>query len=455
MFADLGAGKRCALIGLGLTNQAVAEYLAKLGVSLVGYDQKTRSELGTAAQTLEELGVDLKLGPESFTRHLTGFDYVFVSPGIRADIPLVKAAAADGAIITNEIDLLLHLAPGLVIGITGSSGKTTTTSLVGHILQQAGRLVLVGGNIGEPLITKVPEMTEQTILVLELSSFQLMNVRKSPQLALITNITPNHLDYHTSMQEYIEAKKQIFSRQEKCDTVVLNADDPVLMYLAAEAPGQLFTFSRQRRVTNGACLEGDQLVLTTGEAVRPVLPISEIPLRGAHNVENVLAAAVLTDRCGVTLEVIREAIRDFRPVEHRLELVRELDGVKYYNDSIATSPARAIAGIRSFSEPVILIAGGYDKKLPFDEFVREFPGRVRHLLLLGATAPLIAKLVDALPDGPDYTLCASLEEAVNKARQIAVAGEVVLLSPACASFDMFPNYRERGRVFKELVSELK
>jgi len=455
LFTDLGEGKRCALVGLGLTNQAVAQYLAKLGVSLVGYDQKTRSELGSVAPALEDIGVELRVGPDSFSHELTGFDYIFVSPGIRADIPMISAAAAGGAIVTNEIDLLLHLAPGFVVGITGSSGKTTTTSLVGHILQRAGRSVLVGGNIGEPLIARVPEMTAETILVLELSSFQLMNVRKSPELALITNITPNHLDYHTSMQEYIEAKKRIFSLQDNCGAVVLNADDPLVMDLAIDAPGEIFTFSRQRRVNHGACLDGDQIVLIDGESVRPVLSISEIPLRGAHNLENVLAATILASRCGVTVEIIREAIQDFQPVEHRLEPVRELGGVKYYNDSIATSPARAIAGIRSFSEPVILIAGGYDKKLPFDEFVRELPGRVRHLLLLGTTAPLIAELIDDLSDGPDYTLCSSLQEAVDKAREIAASGEVVLLSPACASFDMFPNYRERGRIFKELVFRLQ
>ncbi|MBO8126669.1 MAG: UDP-N-acetylmuramoyl-L-alanine--D-glutamate ligase [Firmicutes bacterium] len=454
MFADLGPGKTAALVGLGITNQAVAAYLVGLGVQVTGYDQKTPEALGDAAKSLEELGVDLVLGPESFKSDLTGFDYIFVTPGIRPDIPMIAQGVRAGAIVTSEIDLLLQKAPGFVVGITGSSGKTTTTSLIGHIFRKAERRVLVGGNIGEPLIKALPEMTLETYLVLELSSFQLMTVRKSPNLAVITNITPNHLDYHPTMAEYIEAKSKIFANQTESGVLVANADDPIVFELARKAPGQVILFSRQQALDEGACLKDGQVVWVHQGQAEPVLTLAEIPLRGQHNWENVLAAAAVARASGIEASTIREAVREFKPIEHRLEFVREIDGTKYYNDSIATSPARAVAGLRSFEEPVILIAGGYDKKIPFDDFAKELPGRVKHLLLLGDTAPAIAKLVDQLPDGPGYTLTNSLQEAVEKARSLSEPGDVVLLSPACASFDMFPNYRERGRIFKEIVNNL-
>lgn len=455
MFKDLGPGKRAALIGLGVTNRAVAAYLVSLGVDVVGYDQKSPEELSAHLGELEALGVHLILGPRSFEGKLSGFDYVFVTPGIRPDIPLVSSAAHEGAIITNEIDLLLHKAPGTVVGITGSSGKTTTTSLIGHILAKAGKPVMVGGNIGSPLVTKLAEMTPDTFVVVELSSFQLMTVRKSPQISLITNITPNHLDYHTSMDEYIQAKSHIFTHQEATGRVVLNADDPILAEQASQARGRVGLFSATKPVQDGTFLDGNLLMhVAPGKRAEEIMPISEIPLRGAHNVENVLAAAAITLLCGVSPETIRIAVQEFSPVEHRLEFVRELEGIKYYNDSIATSPARAIAGIRAFTEPIILIAGGYDKKLPFDEFVQEMPGRVKHVLLLGVTAPTIAGLMDRMPQAPKYSFCADLTEAVEEARKRAASGDVVLLSPAAASFDMFPNYRERGRIFKELVNSL-
>lgn len=454
MFEDLGPNTKAALIGLGITNCALATYLVAQGVTVVGFDQKNAAELGESILNLRALGVELVLGPQSFSQSLEGFDYVFVTPGIRPDIPLVAQAAETGAIVTNEIDLLLHKTPSIVVGITGSSGKTTTTSLVGHILAKAGKAVLVGGNIGEPLIQRLPEMTSDSYLVLELSSFQLMSTRRSPQISLITNITPNHLDYHTDMDEYIQAKSRIFVFQNQDNAVIFNADDPILKGFVGQVKSRVALFSTCQPVEQGAYVHKEILYSVTAGETQEIMPVNEIPLRGRHNVENVLAAATIAGLCGIRPEIVRTAVQEFRPVEHRLEFVREIAGVKYYNDSIATSPARAIAGVKAFQEPIILIAGGYDKKLPFDEFVAVLPNKVKYLLLVGDTAPAIAKLVESLPDGPDYSICTDLAEAVQRARNQAAPGDIVLLSPACASFDQFPNYRERGRVFKRLVNLL-
>ncbi|HEY8426600.1 MAG TPA: UDP-N-acetylmuramoyl-L-alanine--D-glutamate ligase [Limnochordales bacterium] len=457
-------GVRVAVIGLGVENLPLVRYLVAHGANVVAADRKNAEELGPRAEALEKLGVRLVLG-ERYLDALEGAEVAFVTPGLPKHLPAVEAARRAGVVITGQTDLFMRLCPAPIVGITGSSGKTTTTSLIGRMLRGTRRPVFVGGNIGEPLIERLGEIGADAWVVLELSSFQLETTGVSPHVAVVTNVTPNHLDVHPSMEAYVAAKTRILAFQGPDDVAVLNADNPITVEMAGRTAGRVHWFGRRPR-RPGAWVEGDRLVAALKDAgtggggeVQELCRRGDIRLRGEHNVENVLAAATAALCCGTPVEAIREVVRTFEGVPHRLEEVARIDGVLYVNDSIATTPARAIAGLRSFEEPVVLIAGGYDKHLPFDEFAKVAVERCRHVVLLGQTAGAIERALERVREetgrGVSYERVASLEQAVAAARQAARPGDVVLLSPACASYDMFRNFEERGARFRQIVRALQ
>lgn len=444
--------KQVAVLGLGVSNLPLLNYLSRHGAIITVCDRKTKEELGENYNYAFALGAQFSLGNDYL--HILeekDFDYVFRTPGIRPDRPEIKAAELRGARITSEISQVLELAPCPVVGITGSDGKTTTTTMTARMLEAAGKTVHLGGNIGTPLIDEVENYQASDIIVLELSSFQLMDMEKSPEYALVTNLSPNHLDYHKDYDEYVNAKKHVFSHQNKTGLLVLNADNPDSLPLLAEARGKVEFFSRKNSDTD-ARLIGEDLFL--GE--EKICSRSEMKLLGDHNIENTLAASLLARAAGAYIGAIRTVAISFSGVEHRLEMVRELDGVKYYNDSIASSPTRAIAGINSFKEDIILIAGGSDKYISFAELGEVIARRVKALILMGQTADKIESAVRDAGISSSWPLyrVGNMTEAVSKAREVAESGDVVLLSPACASFDMYKNFAERGDIFRSTVLEL-
>jgi len=451
-------GKRAAVVGIGLRSGVpLIRFLLKAGCSVVACDRKPAAQLTDVLPALQGLPVEYQLG-EGYLTHLDRCDLLFRTPGMRPDLPELLTAVQAGAKLTSEIELVFALAEARITGVTGSDGKTTTTSLVAAMLRADGRPVYLGGNIGHSLIEEVLDIQPSDEIVLELSSFQLMQMQQSPQSALITNLSPNHLDYHSSMQEYVDAKTNIFAHQAADDLTVLNWDNPVTRELAQQAPARVQWFSRRERVDSGACLIGDQLALVQGEQVELVCSVDDLVLPGWHSVENMLAAAAICRDKGVSLAAIRQVASTFAGVEHRLEFVRELAGVRYYNDSIASSPTRTAAGLAALRSPVVLIAGGYDKKIPFQPLAEAMVGRVRALALIGQTAAQIADAVRSLPGDGLAALpikqFVSLEEAVAWATAQALPGDAVVLSPACASFDMFKDFEQRGNIFKQLVADL-
>lgn len=453
-----------AVVGLGVSNRAVIRWLSRRGARLFGFDQKTAPELGAAHDQLQALGVQLVLGPDYLEQLETGeWDAVVLTPGMRKDLPQLERLRGRGVPFYSEIGLVFALCRGRIVGVTGSSGKTTTTTLIGEMLKAGPEPVYVGGNIGQPLIEVVEEIPPEAWVVLELSSFQLEMLDQSPHVALVTNVTPNHLDAHGSMEAYVAAKERIVRFQRPDDLAVFNLDNPASAAMSRQAPGRTLLFSRRQPVPAGAWQDGDRLMIggIPGGQDKPALlcRTSDVQLLGEHNLENILAAATVAAACGIDLAAARAVVTTFRGVPHRLELVAEWNGVRYYNDSIATSPARAAAGIRAMRAPIVLIAGGYDKKLPFDELAEAVVGAVRVLILMGATASKIEAAVVAHARAtaaplPEIVHVGSLEAAVEEAARRARPGEVVLLSPACASYDMFPNFEVRGRRFVELVRGL-
>lgn len=364
-------GKRVAVIGLGVSNKPLVEGLLDAGVAVMVCDKRRREEFNGLVETLERRGMSAVLGPDYLER-LGGADIIFRTPGLRPDVPQIARAVAEGAKLTSEMEAFLELCPCRIIAVTGSDGKTTTTTIIAGLLKAAGYRTFVGGNIGHPLLCQVDDIRPDDMVVLELSSFQLMTVRQSPGIAVVTNLAPNHLDVHKDMDEYVEAKRNIFAYQDACDRLVLNADNDLTAGFAKQARGAVTLFSRKKPVEGGVYLR-EKTVMCGG---RPVLTVDDILLPGLHNLENYMAAIAAVDGL-VPDEVIRDFARVFGGVEHRIELVRELDGVRYYNDSIASSPSRTIAGLRSFDQRVILIAGGYDKHIPYDALGPEIARSVK------------------------------------------------------------------------------
>ena len=444
-------GKRVTVMGIGVSNRPLLNLLAGSGAIITARDKKTREQLGDLAGDLEAMGIKLVLGEQ----YLEGVeaDVVFRTPGMRPDVPALVQAKKSGAEITSEMEVFLQVCPCPIIAVTGSDGKTTTTSVIAEMLRASGKTVWVGGNIGTPLLDQADKMQPTDRVVLELSSFQLMSMQQSPAVAVITNLSPNHLDWHTGMEEYVEAKCNLFRHQDESGIVVLNRDNLESWALADTAPGKVRRFSRQNGSAEGAALLDGVLCLNG----KPVVAAKEIRIPGVHNVENYLAAMAALDG-QVAHEDMARVAREFAGVEHRIEFVREISGVRWYNDSIGSSPSRTLAGLASFDQPLLLIAGGYDKKIPFDELGRAIPGKVKHLLLCGVTADKIEAAVKAAPDyAPDKPYIHrfdNLTDTVQAAAKLAEAGDVVLFSPACASFDQFPNFMIRGRFFKDRVNEL-
>jgi UDP-N-acetylmuramoylalanine--D-glutamate ligase len=373
-------------------------------------------------------------------------------------LPELEQARRRGVAVTSEMEVFFDVCPCRIIAVTGSDGKTTTTSLIADMLRRQGYTVHIGGNIGKALLPEAASMRREDIAVVELSSFQLISMRRSPDIAVVTNVSPNHLDMHKDMAEYVGAKKNIFLHQNAFGRTVLNLDNAVTASFVPEVRGECLLFSRKAPVDSGTFLDADGRLVASGRGGREALMESaRIRIPGLHNVENMLAACAAV-RGLVKPEIMRETAETFAGVEHRIEFVRELDGVKYYNDSIATTPTRTIAGLHAFGRPVVLIAGGYDKKIPFDALGPEIARGAKALILLGVTADQIEKAVREAPEFSPEKLpivhVSSLKEAVEEAKRRAVPGDIVTLSPACASFDMFKNFETRGDVFKEIVNSL-
>ena len=445
-------GKTVSVIGIGISNLPLIKYLVSLGAGEVhACDRRDREKLGDIADNLEDIGVKLHLGAD-YLDYLTG-EYIFRTPGLRYDVPQLIAARERGAIVTSEMELFCRICPSHKIAVTGSDGKTTTTTLIHKMLTDAGYKTWLGGNIGNPLLSDTEQMKPEDWAVLELSSFQLHTMETSPEIAVITNLSPNHLDYHKDYQEYIDAKKNIFLHQNEDGIVVLNKDNTDSKPLAGEAKGKVKFFSRQSKAD--VYLDGE--IIKRGDT--DVLNIKDIKIPGMHNVENYMTAIAAVEGL-VSDDIIVKTAKEFGGVEHRIELVRTLDGVKYYNSSIDSSPNRTINTLRVFPKKVIMISGGKDKGIPYDEIGPAIAEYVKVLILIGATSD---KIHDALNleisrtgKGKDVEVirAATYEEAVNTAKSKAVEGDVVLLSPASTSFDMFNNFMERGNLFKTLVNNL-
>ena len=446
-------GKTVAVIGIGVSNQPLIQLLRSHGISVTARDRKSREALGPVAGALEAAGVRLVLG-EDYLQNLTE-DVIFRTPGMRPDLPELTAAVQRGSELTSEMEVFFAVCPCPIWAVTGSDGKTTTTTIIAELLRRAGKTVHLGGNIGHPLLAEAGNIRPEDLAVLELSSFQLMTMTRSPHVAVVTNIAPNHLDVHKSYQEYIAAKENIFIHQTVQDLAVFNADNEVTAEQAGRAVGRVRRFSRRQELEDGVFLRGEAIIARSGGQERQVMTVGHIKLPGVHNVENYLAAIAAVDGV-VPDEIIRSFAEEFGGVEHRIELIRTRKGVRWYNDSIASSPSRTIAGLNSFDRKVILIAGGKDKGISYAPLGPVVNDHVKLLILCGATAGVIRQAVEQAPnyDGLEIREVSDYHAAVDLADSRAQEGDVVILSPASTSFDRFDNFMERGRVFKELVNQL-
>ena len=445
-------GKTVAFCGVGRTHMPLIKLFQEKGAVVTVRDQRPMEKLGENGEILRSLGVELRLG-EDYLQDLNE-DIIFRTPGMRYHLPQLEKARARGCAVTSELELFFRLCPCKIYGVTGSDGKTTTTSIIAEFLKAQGRTVHLGGNIGKPLLPEIESIAPEDVAVVELSSFQLISMRESPDVAVVTNLSPNHLDVHKDMQEYIDAKKNILLHQGALSRTVLNAGNDITAGFALEVRGDCWMFRRGAPVERGVWCDGENIYVH-GEKL---LEVSQIKIPGWHNVENYMAAiaAVWGD---VEPQTIRHVAETFAGVEHRAEFVRELGGVKYYNDSIATSPTRVIPGMLSlFPQKILMIAGGYDKHIPFEPLGPAVCEKVKTLILLGSTAQKIQDAVMAAPqyrEGcPEILRVETMEEAAAAAAAHAQPGDIVSLSPACAAFDLYPNFEVRGRHFKEIVNKL-
>jgi len=440
-------GKRVLVVGLGRTGLVTSIFAAGYGAAVTATDMRTESDLGEIASRLRAAGVKLELGghvPSTFV----GQDLIVVSPGVSSRLKPVELARSSGIPVWSEIELAWRFLRGKLVAITGSNGKTTTTSLVSHILRTAGINTLTGGNIGVPLLSLVESTTDSTITVAEVSSFQLETIEKfRPEVGILLNLTPDHLDRHTSFEEYAAAKMRLFENQLDRDFAVLNADDSEVTKRMPSGP-HIFWFSRRKRVAQGAFLQGNQIMIRHEGSELAVGRRDEISLRGEHNLENVLAACAAAHLAGAAPADIAAGVKSFQGIEHRLELVGKVGGVEFYNDSKATNVDAALKAVEAFAGPLIVILGGKDKGSPYTPLREPLRQRARRVILIGAAAERIA--LD-LGDELSMVQAGTLDRAVQAATEQAQPGDVVLLAPACSSFDQFENYEHRGRVFKQLV----
>ena len=449
-------GKRATLIGLARSNIALARYLVGQGVSVRISDRKPPDELAREIAEIEHLSVELRLGGHR-EEDVLDADAVFVTPGVPRELSILRSARQRGIPISSEIELLFARCRAPIIGITGSAGKTTTTTLVGEILRADGRSVQVGGNIGLPLIEQVDDIAPDSWVVLELSSYQLEALEQSAPVGAILNVTPNHLDRHPTFEHYRESKFNLIRSQRANDVAILGADDPCAAGLASRCPGTVRWFSGRNEVNVGAFRRGDALVARDQNGEASFARADEIRLPGSHNLLNVLAAAAITRAVGASHQAIRAVATTFGGVEHRLEFVRLLDGVSYYNDSIATAPERTLAALRAFRCPIVLIAGGRSKHLPLADVAAEIVQRARALIVIGEMAQEIEDAVRACPGSGHLPIerATTMMRGVSIAHRLARPGDVVLLSPSGTSFDQFRDFEDRGRQYKDAVQNLE
>lgn len=451
-------GKKIAFCGIGTSNLPLIELFIKYGASVTACDRRTKEQLGDSADVAQKAGAKLSLG-DDYLKNLD-VDIVFRTPGMRYYMDELVEMRNRGVVVTSEMEVFFDLCPCKIYAVTGSDGKTTTTSIIAQMLQAQGKTVHLGGNIGTPLLPEIESIGYDDAAVVELSSFQLISMRKGPDVAVVTNLAPNHLDIHKDMQEYIDAKKNLVIHQGAFSRVVLNKDNEITNGFEPECRGRVLKFSRKSQLNNGAYLdENNNIVFADNGKKTVVMNIADIKIPGMHNVENYMAAisAVWGE---VSVENIVNVAKTFAGVEHRAEFVREFEGVKYYNDSIASSPTRTALGTLSLYDfKIILIAGGYDKKIPYDGLGPVICDKVKCLILMGATAPKIKAAVlnaDNYSDGnPTIIEVSNMEEAVAKAREVAQPGDLVSMSPASASFDLYKNFDQRGKHFKSIVNGLK
>jgi UDP-N-acetylmuramoylalanine--D-glutamate ligase len=454
------SGRKVVILGLARQGKALSQYLAKHGAMVVVSDQRNKEELVKEREELAEWPIEYVLGDHPMSL-LENTSVVFVSGGVPLSLPILQEARTLGIHISNDSQLFLETCPAPVIGITGSAGKSTTTALVGRMAEleaeESGKSAWVGGNIGRPLLWDVDHIHSDDRVVLELSSFQLELMDISPHIAALLNLSPNHLDRHKTMEAYVSAKRRIFEYQSEDDVAVLNREDPETWALRSVIRAHLFSFGHHpEEMKDGTFIKAGWLCSRKDGEQQTLFAIENIPLRGDHNLQNVLAACAIAVAAGFPKGAIEAGIMSFKGLPHRLEFVREVAGVSWYNDSIATSPDRSIASMRSFDEPLILLAGGRDKNLDWSEFAKVVFERVKHLILFGEAADKIAKAVEAERGETPFSMdiCEGLLQAVEKASEVAEPGDVVLLAPGGTSFDEFIDFEDRGVQYKEWVGEL-
>lgn len=448
-------GKKIAVCGIGISNTPLIKSFLEKGARVIACDRRSAEQIGPLADELEKEGAELKLGDDYLSD--LEVDIIFRTPGMSFNLPELVSARKRGIAVTSEMEVFFDLCPATIFAVTGSDGKTTTTTLIAKMLETEGKKVFVGGNIGKPLLPEIENITADDFVVAELSSFQLISMRKSPDVAVVTNVAPNHLDIHKDMDEYVEAKKNILLHQNAFSRTVLNRDNEITDSFRSFVRGQSLGFSMKRRLNNGAWLDGKGILHMAYRGIDvPVLDRKDIAVIGDHNVANYLAA--ITAVWGyVGVDTINKVAKEFGGVAHRIELVRELNGIKFFNDSIASSPTRTIAGLKAFDKKVFLIAGGYDKHIPFDPLMPYLVEKVKTLYLCGDTAQKIEdclKNYEGYNGSPEIVRTKDIKEATIMAYKAAKSGDIITLSPACASFDAFPNFAARGNYFKEVVNSL-
>ncbi len=455
-------GKKVLVFGSGISGESAAELLLRQGAGVVLYDGNEKLDAAEVEKKITDSirdagdmsAPDLEIVLGAFPEEMLGeLSLVVISPGVPADLPIVEKIRQQGIPVWGEIELAYVFGKGQVLAITGTNGKTTTTALLGEIMSNDRESVFVVGNIGNPYTSVVPRTEDSSVIVAEISSFQLETIHTfRPKVSAILNITPDHLNRHHTMEAYIAAKERIAENQTADDVCVLNYEDEVLRGFGEKTKAQVLYFSSRRRLKRGVYLENGEIIIDLGEKI-PLCRVDSLHILGTHNYENVMAAAAMAYAYGVPVDVIRKTVCEFRGVEHRIEFVAEKNGVAFYNDSKGTNPDAAIRGIQAMNRPTILIGGGYDKDSTYEEWINAFDGKVKKLVLLGATRDKIAETARRL-GFEDIVMADTFEEAFEKCVEYSCPGDAVLLSPACASWGMFKNYEERGDKFKELVNQL-
>ena len=445
--------RKVAFIGIGVSNIPAMKYLSKMGANVTGFDKKTYQELGDICIELESMGIGLSLG-EKYLETLMGYDVIFRSPTVRPDMIQIQRELKMGAVLTSEIEMVMKMCPGTIIGVTGSGGKTTTSTLIYNMLSEQGKDCYLGGNIGVPLFDKIEEMNEDTIVVLELSSFQLMTMNKSPHIAVMTSLAPDHLDIHTSLEEYYDAKTNIFKYQNEDDILILNYDNEILREYIPKAKGRVRLYSQTTKLDTGVIVADEKIKIANNKVRRHIIDCNEIAMVGKYNQMNLCAAVLATDGI-VDIENVAKVARTFTGVHHRMELVAVKDKVKYINNSIASSPIKSITSIQDIEQKIILLAGGYDKHVDFEDFAKTIIEKAKVVFLFGQTKYKIKEAIDRqleeINSNLEVVMCDNFDIATKKAIDYAVEGDMVILSPGCASFDEFKNYQERGNRFKEII----